>query len=609
MAAPQLRSVETASANNSVWRDVDLASFRNNVALLKQATEVARDKETYLRDSTEDIHLLDARYMLPFDTEKVFVNHLAFVAAIEKAAVRVTAVSLEEGLDSITVRLASNETVLPVVEETLRLILDLLSRCANRSAYISHGLIASSEIGDHLFSLCTLYESVNNCEAGTHYELQTLQRIARESHAFCTKYGARPEIRNLIQNKHLLQVNKIGRYWGLCGHITKISRKYRRLFERINMKSLASYKAIFLPTLPGMPSIKCHVHAEIQLLTFYTLNSDTHLKTPRALGVSRSACYLCYLFIRRHGHFSVSRTHGRLYDQWTVPDVFNHQHLQSQRLKFRQVLREVNNEILHVLPIEQQRARQRIPGRPFPNESDTTLPTGLPRSPLPSDAGTLLSGKSSSTITAITGPIPFHSSIMPPSEHSNEASPTAAQQGNGTPQAFDPPQSRTTVSSTSHPLHPQNLSETGLRYQPSPLLSNTSSPVRSLHTPIEGSATSPPPEINHRLSGPKPAPSSLATIHSWEYPVKQPIRPGRTIRTNTKNLNVSFEIEDPAEGSVQVITKPKIDNSSVKHTVDVKSMQPNESRLFHREGGEQDLVLNLQNGAHGHMTQIRMHWG
>ena len=60
------------------------------------------------------------------------------------------------------------------------------------------------------------------------------------------------------------------------------------------------------------------VHAEIQLLFFYELNSQRI--RPRTICSSKSACYLCDLFFRLHGQYYVPRTHGRLYNRWTLPD-------------------------------------------------------------------------------------------------------------------------------------------------------------------------------------------------------------------------------------------------------------------------------------------------
>ncbi|KAK1514253.1 hypothetical protein CABS01_16743 [Colletotrichum abscissum] len=63
----------------------------------------------------------------------------------------------------------------------------------------------------------------------------------------------------------------------------------------------------------------CFVHAEIQQV-FY-LEHQPHTPAPRAIGCSKSACYLCDLFIRTHGGYVVSHSHGRLYEKWTLPDV------------------------------------------------------------------------------------------------------------------------------------------------------------------------------------------------------------------------------------------------------------------------------------------------
>ena len=60
------------------------------------------------------------------------------------------------------------------------------------------------------------------------------------------------------------------------------------------------------------------VHAEIQLLFFYELNSERI--RPRTICSSKSACCLCDLFFRLHEQYYVPRTHGRLYHRWALPD-------------------------------------------------------------------------------------------------------------------------------------------------------------------------------------------------------------------------------------------------------------------------------------------------
>jgi hypothetical protein len=60
---------------------------------------------------------------------------------------------------------------------------------------------------------------------------------------------------------------------------------------------------------------KWKVHAEVQILMFYEQRPRQAL--PRV--ICSSACYLCSLFLETHGRFIVPRTHGRIYDRWTLP--------------------------------------------------------------------------------------------------------------------------------------------------------------------------------------------------------------------------------------------------------------------------------------------------
>ena len=62
---------------------------------------------------------------------------------------------------------------------------------------------------------------------------------------------------------------------------------------------------------------KWKVHAEVQILLYY--EQRPQLFCPRIIGSSKSACYLCNLFIQSHGRLQVSRSHGRLYDRWILP--------------------------------------------------------------------------------------------------------------------------------------------------------------------------------------------------------------------------------------------------------------------------------------------------
>ncbi|KAL8647577.1 MAG: hypothetical protein Q9210_005480 [Variospora velana] len=61
------------------------------------------------------------------------------------------------------------------------------------------------------------------------------------------------------------------------------------------------------------------VHAEIQLLFYYEKNTCS--LPPRIMCSSKQACFLCDLFFKIHGRFTVPSTHGRLYEKWALPDA------------------------------------------------------------------------------------------------------------------------------------------------------------------------------------------------------------------------------------------------------------------------------------------------
>ncbi len=82
------------------------------------------------------------------------------------------------------------------------------------------------------------------------------------------------------------------------------------------VNSLVSAEAKFRRQLVGSTQ-KYKIHAEIQLLFYYETRPE--LRRPRVICSSKSACFLCDLFIKVHGKFYAARTHGVLYDKWMLP--------------------------------------------------------------------------------------------------------------------------------------------------------------------------------------------------------------------------------------------------------------------------------------------------
>ena len=117
-------------------------------------------------------------------------------------------------------------------------------------------------------------------------------------------------------------------------------------------------------------------HAEIQLLFFYELNPE--IRRPRMLCSSKSACYLCSLFIEIHGQFHVARTHGRLYDRWLLPewsrDGVCHESLQSTISKFDEALKANIRSVLNRRKTSVSYPNESVTGSNIPWSSCATLP-------------------------------------------------------------------------------------------------------------------------------------------------------------------------------------------------------------------------------------------
>lgn len=132
-----------------------------------------------------------------------------------------------------------------------------------------------------------------------------------------------PELASVLETHHayrrdILQVDKLARYWGLCRDLSKISRErqYEPLIRNIRVEPLTKR---FGGQQPPGAAAPCFVHAEVQMVFHYE-EYPPH-KPPRAIGCSKSACYLCDLLIQKTGKYRISSSHRQLYNQWRMPDV------------------------------------------------------------------------------------------------------------------------------------------------------------------------------------------------------------------------------------------------------------------------------------------------
>lgn len=223
----------------------------------------------------------------------------------------------------------------------------------------------------HLQSLVSAYHCFEALQAGSQREFGFLKDLIKASYRFC-KVADVAEFARRLENsvgltatakvasaiKCLRQIEKIAAYWRIANSLLNASGDYPNLFGRkLRLAFLTPYTSV--PTTVGYEAwaTTCHVHAEVQLAVYYDilyqssrqseknegmLEPDFH--RPRVIGTSKWLCYLCYLFLRCHGCFVPANTHGRLYDQWTVPDL--NEYGDELITRYRNILCAIDEEIV-----------------------------------------------------------------------------------------------------------------------------------------------------------------------------------------------------------------------------------------------------------------------
>lgn len=163
------------------------------------------------------------------------------------------------------------------------------------------------------------------------------------------------------------QIDKLARYYFICRDLIRIARKpeYDGLFKNIKIKHLDAFPGI---TRQGIRN-QCFVHAEIQQAIHYERHPIE--PAPRVIGCSKSACYLCDLFIRKQNQYRVSHAHRRLYEKWTIPDV--DWRTEGQAAVFRSIIQAMLQELRETIQ-DQRQTGSKQPWRPYPLESTAFLP-------------------------------------------------------------------------------------------------------------------------------------------------------------------------------------------------------------------------------------------
>lgn len=433
-----------------------------------------------------------------------------------------------------------------------------------------------------LRNLSDTYQAIHEYHDDDDRLRELLEDAVQRSHIITTRdgtctleetvssYGFAPS--ELCRDKTIRQVYKIGRYWGLCIELPKYARKYPAVFQHIDLELMPSYQ----PTLSNIffkskkASVECYVHAEIQLLVHYDLHPDPRVLPPRVLGVSKAACYLCNLFILQHKRFFHSKTHGRLYDQWTMPDLATFS--VQQRNDYRRVLN-VMDKTIQSATRNQPKIRRAEPGQSWLN-----LLT-LQASPTGSDARTIVS----------------ETSCAPNTPRANSASTRVA-----VPERA--PKS---------PLHDLGQSLPSLPHPSEANSTPHSAEILPLPSPPPTPDQAPPPSNPPSVSLTASPTSPIFVIADTNRPLQNPfnrhaLKALQPIHLAIHGFSVTIEIKQPASGYVKVLEP---ENSKLEETcdVDVDAMSPEETLLLVNAEGASNMLLVLRR-RDGRSVCLRLTW-
>ncbi|TVY49255.1 hypothetical protein LOCC1_G000808 [Lachnellula occidentalis] len=428
-------------------------------------------------------------YLLSYEEELHLADHIAFLAHVEEGVEYVSAAVLQEMSDppGFTFRLASNQTprstVVNGIEKILGIVRDHAKAGKHRQQYQSqlfeeivsfsekriygrmrtHHWVKPEHFGKGKSRLPPLYVRIDrilegiwgpdgqiiaefaSLRASVIALRDALEKVDQEDaddqanllkDAILKSYdvsnqGSSKSLETHLQilglderiqaSREVAEIDKLSNYWGICKDLIRLSRQPETRFhcQNLNLEICDAYPA---SQPPGAADL-CFVHGEVQLIFFYEKYKND--LPPRAIGSSKSACFLCDLFIKHHGQFGISHSHMKLYPKWTIPDSseWMNQHPQ-QRKRFRGMIRSMDNEICgllnknvyyhnaamesraHVLLLEQ---RSSIAA----SASTVTSISGVPRTPslLAVRMSSSASSSSSTTVQQIGTAVAAHPSI------------------------------------------------------------------------------------------------------------------------------------------------------------------------------------------------------
>ncbi|KAL8868584.1 MAG: hypothetical protein Q9174_004894, partial [Haloplaca sp. 1 TL-2023] len=436
----------------------------------------------------------------------------------------------------------------------------------------------TKELGDRLEELSDTYEKASRSPLNGVEELQLLQQAVKCSHYLCILMDSvtnQPWSSKYVDSKWIETVRKLGRYYGLCIFLAKMTRLYPELFNNLTLRVPKPYKTVRTTVsnqvTSKQPAVYCLVHAEIQLIVFYDSQSSEVIQRPRALGVCKSACFLCDLFISLHDKYHISHTHGRLYDLWTLPDL--KEYTPVQRRQYQNIIQAMNRKCAAILANPPSHVPQ------CPAESKCDLHEALS-----SIATTIVASDSSQiTIRGLTPAVEDGLRIV-----DLDARGSAPVKG-GFSQPGDGARGEEGPSSPT--------SATNYTPRPSPQ-TNTEHLERSVQSFTKAS---------NDEHGVLDSSSGLqAQNESGETPRSHQVNHLDPLYLQVDGIHLDFEAEEPTEGKITLGMLPGHANPSA-HTVNIDTLEPGQDIVLLRDYETPILHIHLLRNRHP-PTEIHIEW-
>ena len=142
---------------------------------------------------------------------------------------------------------------------------------------------------------------------------------------------------DVASQKAIKAFDKLANYQHISERLSGMaaSSSFRRLFKSVNFTFLSHYECHIVH------GRERYVHAEVQLAIFHRLQRTR--PSPRTIGTTKAACYLCNLFLSLHPQYAISATHGVIFDAWTIPDVTSYS--TEDRRELRTIVRSMQDTL------------------------------------------------------------------------------------------------------------------------------------------------------------------------------------------------------------------------------------------------------------------------